>query len=189
MKQRPWLLAGASFAFALHAFASDLVCPSKPANRETMGVIITIAFDADATKCQDPGASSDYLNAFARLAESSWPLPIGWSPFPSAVVNFRFSDHGAVIDPLIVESTSFDISACGHQVLELAAQRLASQFPDCLSGLIVSADIKVPWNTIGVIDPPLEDAPVSSTTFKEGDLEAFTPTLNIQDLDSFEPGE
>jgi hypothetical protein len=196
MKPRSWLLAGTFFAFSFHASASDLDCPSNPTSREIVGVMITITPEKNA-RCQDQSISSNYLRTLEHLASSYWPLPIGWSPFPGAIVNFRFSDDGAVIDTSIVESTSFDISACGYQVLESAAQRLASQFPDCLSGLIVTADIKIPWKSIGIIKAPLEDVPVSSTTFDAGDLEilkirdleALTPTLDIKELDSFEPNE
>jgi hypothetical protein len=196
MKPRSWLLAGAFFAFGFHASASDLDCPSNPPSREIVGVMIAITPEKNA-KCQDQATSSNYLHALEHLAASSWPLPIGWSPFPGANVDFRFSDDGAVIDTAIVESTSFDIGACGCQVLESAAQRLASQFPNCLSGLIFSADIKIPWKSISIIKAPLEDAPVSSTTFtaedlevhKVGDLEALTPVLDIKELDSFEPNE
>ena len=196
MKPRSWLLVGAFFAFGSHASASDSDCPLNPPSQEIVGVMITITPEKNA-KCQDQAASSNYLHTLERLAASSWPLPIGWSPFPGAIVDFRFSDDGAVIDTAIIESTSFDISACGYQVLESAAQRLASQFPNCLSGLTVSADIKIPWKSIGIIKAPLDDAPVSTTTFtaedlelfKIGDLERFTPDLDIKELDSFEPNE
>ena len=196
MKPRSWLLAGTFFAFNFHASASDLDCPSTSTNREIVGVMITITPEKNA-RCQDQATSSNYLHTLEHLAASSWPLPIGWSPFPGAIVDFRFSNDGAVIDTSIVESTSIAISACGCQVLESAARRLASQFPDCLSGLIASADIKIPWNSIGIIKAPLKDVPVSSTSFeakdleifKIRDLEALTPTLDIKELDSFEPNE
>jgi hypothetical protein len=197
MNPRSWLLTGTFFALCFQANASNLDCPPNPTSHEIVGVTITITPEKDGTKCRDRTTPSKYLHALERLAESSWPLPIGWSPFPGAVVDFRFSDDGALIDAAIVESTSFDISACGYQVLESAAQELASQFPQCLSGLFVSADIKVPWNSIGIIKQPLEDAPTSSTTFEAGDLEIlnigdlerFTPALDIKELDSFEPND
>jgi len=192
MKLRFWLVTIVLFMMAAQTNAAASVCSPADIRAVISGVVITVAPRAGPSDCSDQASSSEYLDSLVNLAASSWTLPIGWSPFPRAVVKFEFSEDGGLINLTTVESSSSEISACSHQVLNSAARRLVPQFPGCLSGLDFTADIEIPWNFIGIIEPAKEGVPVRLKTLDIKDLKDlkdFTPTLDIQKLDSFDPNE
>jgi hypothetical protein len=183
------LLTIVLFSIASQTSAMASVCSPADIRAVIAGVLITVTPRPGPSKCSDQSSSSEYLDALVNLAASSWALPIGWSPFPSAIVKFEFSKGGGLINLTTIESSSSEISACSHQVLNFAAQRLAPRFPGCLSGLGFTANVEIPWNSIGIIRPALEDVPLEMKVLSIGDLKEFTPSLDIQELDSFEPNE
>jgi hypothetical protein len=183
------LLRFAALFVALSAFrvsADQSDCSTQDGRPRVPGVLVLIERASGGGECDENRESQEFLKLIQDLSAADWRIPIGWSPFPTVVLKWRFSKSGEITDLSVVDAGAGEHTVCSENVLRAAVEALGSKFPACLSDAEFRVEFRIPWNYVGPPETPYPDDFRSGNGWSGRPIESFE-IKDIRTLDNYAP--
>ena len=171
---------------AFHVSADQSDCSTQDDRPRVPGVLVLIERTSGASECYEKRESQEFLKLVQDLSTADWRVPIGWSPFPTVVLKWRFSQSGEITDLSVVDAGTEEHTVCSANVLRAAVEALGSKFPACLSDAEFRVEFRIPWNYVGPPETAYQDDFRSGNGWNDGPIEG-SEIKDLRTLDDYVP--